>query len=92
MKILHDEKNQKFYSIIDGKEAYLQYIVINTNTLNMIKTYVPNELRGQGIAGKIVEEGLKYAKLNHYHVIPSCSYVDDYIEKHEEFKNIRMYK
>ena len=89
IKVEHDTKNQKFYAVIDGKEAYLQYIVINTNTINMIKTYVPIELRGQGIAGKIVEEGLKYAKLNFYNVIPSCSYVDAYIMKHDEYKSIR---
>ena len=92
MEIIHDTKNQKFYTVIDGKEAYLRYIVVNTNTLNMIKTYVPNELRGQGIAGKIVEEGLKYAKKNFYSVIPSCSYVEDYINKHEEYENIKLFK
>lgn len=92
LEVKHDTTNQKFYTVVEGKEAYLQYIVINTNTINMIKTYVPNELRGRGIAGKIVEEGLKYAKRNFYSVIPSCSYVEDYINKHEEYENIRLYK
>jgi len=90
LKIDHDTKNQKFFAFIDGREAYLQYIIINTNTMNMIKTYVPYELRGQGIAGKIAEEALKYAKHNFYNVIPSCSYVDVYMERHKGYNKMRV--
>lgn len=90
LKIEHDKKNQKFFAVIGGKEAYLQYIISNTSTMNMIKTYVPYELRGQGIAGKIAEEALNYAKQNFYKVIPSCSYVDVYMERHEEYNNMRI--
>jgi len=91
-EIKHDEKNQKFYTLIEGKESYLQYIFINSNTLNMVKTYVPLELREQGIARKIVDEGLRYALKNHYTVIPSCSYVDNYIKRHPEFEKIKSDK
>lgn len=84
-EIEHDVEDQKFYSRIDGAEAYLQYILINGKTMNMIKTYVPNNLRGKGIAAKIVEAGLKYAAEKNYKIIPTCSYVEVYIERHPEY-------
>jgi predicted GNAT family acetyltransferase len=87
-EIEHDVENQKFYFRIDGAEDYLRYILINGKTMNMIKTYVPNNLRGKGIAAKIVEAGLKYAEEKKIKVIPTCSYVETYIEKHSQFKNL----
>ncbi len=88
MEIIHDIENQKFYAVIEDSEAYLQYFFTDSGTMNMIKTYVPNNLRGQGIAGKIVEAGLIYAEKNNLKVIPSCSYVETYIERHPEFKKL----
>ena len=84
----HDSENQKFYAKIDGKEAYLRYLIIDGNTMDMIKTYVPPELRGKGIAGIVVKAGMIYAKENNFKIIPTCSYVETFIERHKEFKDL----
>lgn len=90
LEIIHDETNKKFFTIINGSTAYLQYIFINTNTINMIKTYVPVSLRGQGIAAQIVKVALMFAQKNNFKVIPSCSYVETFIERHTEYKNLLL--
>ncbi len=38
-------------------------------------TIVSPELRGQGIAGKLFDEGVKYARENGYKIVPVCSYI-----------------
>ena len=38
-------------------------------------TVVSPELRGQGIAGKLFDEGVKYARENGYKIVPVCSYI-----------------
>ena len=38
-------------------------------------TIVSPELRGQGIAGKLFDEGVKYARENRYKIVPVCSYI-----------------
>lgn len=88
MEIKHDKDNQRFFSIVDGRESYLQYLKIDSSTLDYYKTYVPNELRGKGIAGKIVESALNYALQNNLNIIPSCSYVDTFIERHPDYNKI----
>ncbi|HUX61849.1 MAG TPA: GNAT family N-acetyltransferase [Ignavibacteriaceae bacterium] len=88
MEIKHDKNNQRFFSIVDGRESYLQYLKIDNSTLDYYKTYVPNELRGKGIAGKIVESALNYALQNNLIIIPSCSYVDTFIERHPDYNKI----
>ncbi len=88
MEIQHDITNQRFFILLEGKEAYLQYLIADKNVLNYYKTYVPNELRGKGIAGKIVEAALNYARENNLKIIPTCSYVDTFIERHKNFEDL----
>lgn len=85
--ITHDVKNQKFFVIIDGLESYLGYVKTN-DTLNLVHTFVPSVLRGKGIAAKLVEAALQNARKNAYKIIPSCSYVSNYIEQHPEFADL----
>jgi predicted GNAT family acetyltransferase len=85
MEILHDIAKQKFYVIIDNLESHLEYIRMD-DVLNLIHTYVPIELRGKGIAAKLVEAALAYVKENNLKIIPSCSYVANYIERHKEYE------
>lgn len=55
----------------------------NTNS-NLIvdHTFVSDELRGQGIAGQLVEAMVNYAKQEGVKLVPECSYAKGYIEKH----------
>jgi len=78
MEVIHDIEKQKFFVVIDGLESHLEYVKVE-NVLNLNYTYVPSELRGKGIAGKIVKAALTYGKDNKLKIIPSCSYVADYI-------------
>lgn len=38
-------------------------------------TVVSPELRGQGIAGKLFDAGVKYAREKGYKIVPICSYI-----------------
>ncbi len=88
LEIIHDKQNHQFSVTVEGKEAQLTYHMQNADTINFDHTYVPSELRGQGIAAKIVKTGLDFARENDFQVIPSCSYVDAYVRRHEEYQNI----
>jgi predicted GNAT family acetyltransferase len=87
-EIIHDEKNHKFYCSIEGKEAYLRYFMKDPGTIDFRSTYVPNELRGKGIAALIVEKALTFANEKNLTVIPTCSYVYSFVEKNEKYKEL----
>lgn len=84
---MHDEHQQKFYVITENLESHLQYAKLN-NILDLNHTYVPYQLRGKGIAGKLVEAALEYAKQNGLKIIPTCSYVDAYFQRHPEYNDM----
>lgn len=85
LMIKHDETHQQFSLTKDNKESVLKYNKVGPNTLDYYSTFVPGALRGQGIAGLMTDYALRYAKDNHYLIIPSCPYVKSYIDKHPEY-------
>ena len=87
MEVTHDIKKQKFYMVVDGLESHLEYARMNS-VLNLNHTYVPNELRGKGIAGKLVEAALTYVKENKIKIKPTCSYVAEYVRRHKEYEEL----
>ena len=48
-------------------------------------TFVPPELRGRGIAEKLVRTALDYARAEGLRVVPACSYVAAFIRRHREY-------
>ncbi|MFV0157641.1 N-acetyltransferase [Empedobacter falsenii] len=51
-------------------------------------TGVNPELRGKGLAEKLVLEAVQYARKNQLKIIPFCSYVSVYIGKHPEVQDV----
>lgn len=87
-EVKHDPEKGKFFIKISGKEAHLVYKKAGEGVLDYMHTFVPPELRGGGIAGKIVKTALEYAREHQFRVIPSCSYVDAFIRRHPEFADM----
>ena len=84
--IKHDSKYNKFFTEVSGKESNLSYEKITDNIWDYKVMFVPRNLRGQGIAGKVVEYALNFAKKNNIRVKATCTFVNEYIETHPEFK------
>lgn len=48
---------------------------VKDNLLTAYHTGVRKELEGQGIASKLFDKVVEYARENNYKIIPTCSYV-----------------
>lgn len=79
--IIHDPAAKQFYMTVEGSRAYLAYMDLGKQTMDIYRTFVPDELRGHGIAADLTEHALQYAYARGYTVIPSCSYVERYMER-----------
>jgi predicted GNAT family acetyltransferase len=84
LEVTHNEAVHTFEVWIDGHLSKLDYI---QDGKNFVITHVGvyPELRGQGVAGKIVEAGLQYAQQNSLRVIPMCSYAAAYIRRNPQY-------
>jgi uncharacterized protein len=86
--IANNEEENKFYLRLDGKEAFLKYKIKEGDIIDLQKTYVPQEFRGQEIGEAIVKEALTFADKNNLKVIPTCSFVKSYIEENKEYERL----
>ncbi len=80
----HNVQQQCFSAVIEGYKAVLEYRTVGVDAIDMHHTYVPNELRGKGVAAVLAKEALAYAKEQQLKVIPSCSYIAVYLERHPQ--------
>ena len=60
----------------------------NEDTIHFLKTRVPPELEGQGIAGRLVKTALDDARAQHLTVVPICRFVTVYIRRHPEYRDL----
>jgi predicted GNAT family acetyltransferase len=86
LDVRHDEKGHKFYALIDGKEAHTLYKPVGDRTWDFQHTYVPDELRGQGVAEEIVGHALDEAERQGHRFFASCPFVSAFVERHPEYR------
>ena len=87
LEIIHNEAEKRFEVWIEGNLSKLDYI---RDGRNFVITHVGvhPELRGQGVAGKITQAGLEYARANSLRVIPMCSYAAAYIRRNPQYAEL----
>lgn len=83
-EVVHVEN--RFIKTVDGFECELEYIIPEKGFINFFHTYVPEPLRGKGLAMEIIKEGLDFAINKKYTIIPSCSAVRLFIQRHPEYQ------
>lgn len=90
LSIHHEPNARRFAADVGGKTAYVTYRQRDGQTLELDHTYVPREARGGGIASQLTHRALEYAREHGYRVMPSCPFVAAYIERHPEYRELRV--
>lgn len=83
-EVLHHQN--RFYKIVDGMESHMDYEMHEPATVVFYHTYVPEELRGKGLAKEIIKEGLNWAMSEKLEIIPACSAVRRFIDMNLDYK------
>jgi uncharacterized protein len=84
LDITHNAAENRFEVWIDGLLSKLDYIE-DKDTFLIAHVGVDPEYRGRGIAGKLTQAGLEYAKAKSLRVIPMCSYAAAYIRRNPQY-------
>lgn len=86
-EVVNDKSGSRFVLTVDGNEIYALYAE-DKESLDIYSTYTPPQLRGQGLAEKVVLAAFEYAKEKKIKVIPSCWYVRTFLDKHSEYQSM----
>jgi predicted GNAT family acetyltransferase len=87
LQVQNDEKARKFYATVDGREAVIEYAHMQGDIYNLLHTYVPEEMRGQGVAGQLVRGALEQIRAQGATFLPSCPYVQAFVKRHPEYED-----
>ena len=80
----------RFY-VGDSEQSNVARIVWDyqdEHTIRVISTYVDPMLRGQNIAGRLLDEVINMARTEGLKIIPVCSYVVKKMTRNDEYKDI----
>ncbi len=82
-----DPAAQRFELDVDGDVAFAQYRR-DGDVIDFVHTFVPEPLRGRGLATRLVKAGLASAREHGWKVIPSCPTFAAYIDEHPETRDL----
>ena len=85
LQVQNDEKERKFYAVVDGREAVISYVK-SGDAYNLLHTFVPEELRGHGVAEQLVQTTLDQVKAQGAKFIPTCPFVQAFLKRHPEYR------
>jgi uncharacterized protein len=85
--VIHNPGAGRFEFQKDGNLAVLEYD-LSDGKIVFTHTEVPDALGGQGIGSLLARAGLDYARGQSFAVVPLCSFIAGYIQKHPEYKDL----
>jgi hypothetical protein len=86
-EVSHHAAASRYEVTVDGYLSVCEYELDGARMI-FTHTVVPPELRGRGIAEQLVRAALADARAAGRKVVPACSYVAKFIERHTEFADL----
>ena len=87
--ITHNQAANRFETTIEGHTGFISY-QDQGDRIVYDHTIVPSELGGKGIGSALVKHALDYARSEGKKVVPTCSFVASYINKHAEYQDLLL--
>ena len=99
VSVQHDAEGSRFHvppEVIDGEPQHkmanmgtvLSYHEIRPKVLELRSTLVPPHLRNRGVGTELVRQALDWVRREGYQVVPTCPFVQDFLERNPEYQDL----
>lgn len=86
--VVHNASRRRFEDqTSDGSSSFLSY-TFEGDCVVFDHTFVPEVLRGRGIAAKLARAALEEASQRRWKVVPRCPYVATFIKRTPEYADL----
>ena len=86
-EVSHNANAHRYEVSVEGYGSFCEYELTGRQMV-ITHTVVAPELRGRGLAELLVRAALADARAQSRQVVPACSYVAKFIERHAEFQDL----
>lgn len=84
-----DDADKKRYEIrADGQLAGFATYRLKEGLIELIHTEIDEEFEGHGLASRLISFALDDARQRELAVLPSCPFVNDYIQRHPQYAEL----
>jgi predicted GNAT family acetyltransferase len=87
IELRNNKEIRQFETSVEGHVAFIEYTIMD-NRIFLTHTEVPSELGGRGVGSLLVKESLEEIERLNLKVVPACSFVKGYIQKHPEYRRL----
>ena len=87
-EIVDDKEQSRYETHLDGETVATADYVKQPGIVSFTHTETFPPLRGQGLAGRMIDRALRDAQAEQLEVIPFCSFVAGYVGTHPEFLDL----
>jgi predicted GNAT family acetyltransferase len=84
IEVVNNPERHRFETRVHGILAQAAYRM-NGDVMTFTHTEVPESLAGKGIANRLAETALAYARDHNLSVVPLCPFISTYIQRHPEY-------
>jgi predicted GNAT family acetyltransferase len=86
--VSHDAAHRRFTAPTDGGEAVLAYEPAGERTLDLQHTVVPEDARGEGVGDALVRAAVAHARAEGLTLIPTCPFVEAWMRRHPDERDV----
>lgn len=86
-QVVNDEGAGRFELHLDGHSAILTYRVVH-GSIVLDHAEVPVAIEGRGVASRLAQAALEFARAKHLRVVPLCPFVSGYLRRHAEYQDL----
>lgn len=89
VNVEHQGADHRYVITVNGEQAgFADYREVDAGTRDFNHTVIDPQFRGQGLSGKLVQEALDDTRAAGKKIIPTCSAVEHFVQKNEEYKDL----
>jgi predicted GNAT family acetyltransferase len=89
LDVIDNTEKGRFEIHLDGDVAFAEYLVRpHAHALVLPHTVTPEAFAGKGVASRLAQYAMAYARSHGLKVIPTCPFMANYIQRHPEVQDL----
>lgn len=86
--VVDDTDGSAYRATIDGDRAGVLSYVRSDGVIDLQHTAVPDEFGGKGVGSALIRFALDEARRSGERVVPTCPFVQSYLDKHPDQRDL----